>query len=236
MAGKREHAAGLRGRGRRRVPICGAHRTSTSTYSTRCALTSYPPPRVSADQGAATVTVEGAWLAQPEHVLRQDSATSRSRPSPLGARRIGDASVSLHPAGHMLGSRCSARRTLGRIWPLVVADYVFLGCRVSMVNGARVHRRRVPRSTLRGSWSSWVRLRVDGPSPPNLAANPQAEATVRVIEHDAPSPAPDIDPPLRRLFQRPADAVARAVAWGFIRTFSGLLAAGLLVCYAYTSG
>lgn len=65
---------------------------------------------------------------------------------------------------------------------------------------------------------------------------PQAEATVRVIEHSSASPAPDIDLPLRRLFQRPADAVARAVAWGLIRTFIGLLAAGLLVCYAYTSG
>jgi hypothetical protein len=31
------------------------------------------------------------------------------------------------------------------------------------------------------------------------------------------------------------NAVARAVAWGFIRTLIGLLAAGLLVCYAYTS-
>jgi hypothetical protein len=59
---------------------------------------------------------------------------------------------------------------------------------------------------------------------------------VRVIEHGSASPAPGIDPPFRRLFQRPADAVARAVAWGLIRTFIGLLAAGLLVCYAYTSG
>lgn len=64
----------------------------------------------------------------------------------------------------------------------------------------------------------------------------QAEATVRVIDHGSASPEPDIDLPLRRLFQRPADAVARAVAWGLVRTFIGLLAAGLLVCYAYTSG
>jgi len=59
---------------------------------------------------------------------------------------------------------------------------------------------------------------------------------VRVIEHSSAAPPPDIDLPLRRLFQRPADAVARALAWGLIRTFIGLLAAGLLVCYAYTSG
>ena len=220
MAGKREHAAGLRGRGRRRVPICGAHRTSTSTYSTRCALTSYPPPRVSADGRRA------GW-----HNRSTSCAATPRHASSLPMRCIRQATCS-DPRRYALQRAANS----GSYLATCVADYVFLGCRVSMVNGARVHRRRIPRSTLRGSWSSWVRLRVDGPSPPNLAANPQAEATVRVIEHDAPSPAPDIDPPLRRLFQRPADAVARAVAWGFIRMLSGLLAAGLLVCYAYTSG
>jgi hypothetical protein len=37
-------------------------------------------------------------------------------------------------------------------------------------------------------------------------------------------------------FGRPANVLARAVAWGFVRVLIGLLAAGILVFYAATTG
>jgi len=52
--------------------------------------------------------------------------------------------------------------------------------------------------------------------------------------------APEVDPPLRRrrgaAIYRPANLLARAVAWGCVRTLVGLLAAGILLCYATATG
>ncbi|MGE5794163.1 MAG: hypothetical protein ACM36B_15810 [Bacteroidota bacterium] len=36
--------------------------------------------------------------------------------------------------------------------------------------------------------------------------------------------------------RRPANLIARAVAWGVVRTLIGLLAAGILVCHVAASG
>jgi hypothetical protein len=50
---------------------------------------------------------------------------------------------------------------------------------------------------------------------------------------DAPSTtADDAGSALRR----PANLIARAVAWGVVRTLIGLLAAGILVCHVAATG
>ena len=54
------------------------------------------------------------------------------------------------------------------------------------------------------------------------------------------SPAPEFDAPLQRPIVsavcRPANALARAAGWGVVRTFVGLLAAGILLYHAATTG
>jgi hypothetical protein len=52
-----------------------------------------------------------------------------------------------------------------------------------------------------------------------------------IAEHDAQHRRRD-----RSAFGHPANMLARAVAWGFVRTLIGLLAAGIFVFYAATIG
>ena len=53
---------------------------------------------------------------------------------------------------------------------------------------------------------------------------------------DSTSPAPKVNAPLRGVFEQSRNAVLRAVAWAFVRSLIGLLAAGILVSYMYTDG
>ena len=85
------------------------------------------------------------------------------------------------------------------------------------------------------------------PDPAMLAAYPAGHAacddavdSFAGLRHVNDPSAPEVDAPLRRsagsAFYRPANLLARAIGWGFVRTLIGLLAAGILLFYAATTG